>query len=53
MSIFKWYRKLRGGEWFYNRYIFGLGTGVIFIYERSLPSWGWSYNIKECNEKWR
>ena len=53
LSNFKWYRRLKGGDWFYNRYIFDLGRGVIFVYERNLPSWGWSYNIKEYNEKWR
>ena len=52
MTNFKWYRKLIGGEWFYNRYIFDLGRGVIFIYERNLPQYGWSYNIEKYNESY-
>lgn len=50
---FKWYRKLLGGEWFYNRYIFDLGRTVVFKFERSLPKYGWSYNIKQYNEVWQ
>lgn len=53
MQRFKWFRKLIGGNWFYNRYIFDLGRGVIFIYERQLPKFGWCYNIKEYNEEWQ
>ena len=53
LNNFKWYRKLIGGEWFYNRYIFDLGRGVIFVYEKSLPKYGWSYNIEIYNEKWQ
>ena len=53
LNKFTWYRRLKGGDWFYNRYIFDLGRAVIFVYERKLPSWGWSYNIKEYNEQWR
>lgn len=53
LSSFKWYRKNQGGEWFYNRYIFDLGRGVIFLYERTLPQYGWSYNIIQYNEKWK
>lgn len=52
MVRFKWYRKILGGEWFYNRYIFDLVGGVIFVYERQLPKFGWCYNIKEYNEEW-
>ena len=52
MKNFKWYRRLIGGDWFYNRYIFDLGRGVIFVYERELPKYGWSYNIKEFNESY-
>lgn len=52
MSRFKWYRKLIGGKWFYNRHIFDLGRGVIFIYERTIPEYLWVYNIKQYNEEW-
>ena len=52
LSRFKLYRKLIGGNWYYNRYIFDLGRGVIFIYERTLPKYGWSYNIEEYNEQY-
>jgi hypothetical protein len=52
LNNFKWYRKLKGGNWFYNRYIFDLGRGVIFVYERNLPKYGWSYNIKQYNENY-
>jgi len=52
MSKFKWWRKFKGGEWFYNRYIFDLGRGVLYVYERQLPKFGWSYNIEQYNEKW-
>lgn len=50
LNNFKWFRKLKGGTWFYNRYIFDLGRTVIFKYERSLPYHGWSYNLKQYNE---
>lgn len=53
LNSFKWYRKLKGGEWFYNRYIFDLGRGMICVYERTLPKYGRCYSIKEYNEKWQ
>ena len=52
LSRYRWYRKLKGGEWFYNRYIFDLGRGLICVYERVLPQYGWSINIEKYNEKW-
>ena len=53
LANFKWYRKLVGGIWFYNRHIFDLGRGVIFIYERNIPEYGRIYNIKQYNESWK
>ena len=53
LSNYKWYRKYKGGTWFYNRYIFDLGRGVIFVYEKTLPKYGWSYNIAQYNEIWK
>lgn len=53
LSNYRWYRKLKGGTWFHNRYIFDLGRTIIFKYERRLPSYGWCYNIKEYNEEWQ
>lgn len=34
MKKFEWYRKWRGGEWHYNRYIFDMGRGMLLIWER-------------------
>lgn len=41
MSNFKWYRKLCGGTWYYNRY---KHNGTMFIWERELNKS--AYNIK-------
>ena len=35
MSRFQWYRKLRGGSWYKNRYIINMGASVIFCWERT------------------
>ena len=50
MKNFKLYRKLVGGNWFYNRYIFDLGRTVIYKFEKSLPNYGWGYNVEQYNE---
>lgn len=34
LNNYKWYRKLRGGSWYYNRHIFDYGRGVKYIWER-------------------
>lgn len=34
LNRFEWYRKLRGGTWYLNRYIFDLGRGMILVWER-------------------
>lgn len=53
LSDYKWYRKLKGGKWYYNRHIFDLGRGMVFIYERHIPTWGWIRNIEQYNEEWQ
>jgi hypothetical protein len=35
LNSYKWYRKLKGGVWYNNRYIFDIGRTVIFIWERT------------------
>ena len=35
MNRFQWYRKLLGGVWYRNRYIFNMGSSVIFCWERN------------------
>lgn len=44
----KWYRKLRGGSWYYNRYIFDAGRDCIFVWERvkGNTTGGSGYNVK-------
>jgi hypothetical protein len=34
LTRFEWYRRLMGGTWNYNRYIFDLGRGMIVVWER-------------------
>ena len=51
LNSFKWYRRLRGGVWYYNRYIYDLGRGVMFVWERKQGNkiGGSGYNIKTEN----
>ena len=34
LNNYKWYRKLRGGIWYRNRYIYDMGRNVVFKWER-------------------
>lgn len=34
LSRFKWYRKFKGGIWYYNRAWFDLGRGCIWWWSR-------------------
>ncbi len=47
-NSFKWYRKLRGGVWYYNRY---KANGTMFLWERKQgnKTGGSGYNIKTEN----
>lgn len=47
MKNFKWYRKLLGGVWYYNRYRYDMN--IVFVWERSLPTIGNCYNIRQEN----
>jgi hypothetical protein len=41
MSRFEWWRKFRGGTWYYNRYWTDLGRTCIFWWSRTeLPRTG-------------
>ena len=42
MNRFKFWRKLKGGVWYRNRYIFDMGRVVIFCWEREKKNNGWS-----------
>jgi hypothetical protein len=39
MSRFRWYRKLLGGNWYYNRFWFDLGRGCIFYWSRDFKGY--------------
>ena len=42
LSGYKWYRRLLGGVWYRNRYIYDLGRGVSFTWERIKKDNGWA-----------
>ena len=50
MKRFKFWRRLKGGTWFKNRYIFDMGRVVIFCWERKEKNFGWDgYTVHKEN----
>lgn len=51
LNNFKWYRKLRGGNWYCNRYIYDAGRTMFCVWKRTKgnTTGGSGYNLKTEN----
>jgi hypothetical protein len=52
LNNYQWYRKWRGGVWFYNRHWFDLGRGVIWRWSRVFYGLQGGRNTTQKTEIW-